>query len=577
MNKLSLTGSLFVFLIVYLYCNSSEEERFARKIQAHLTIEDINSAIEESQQALIQFPNSQKIFSGYIEALARRGDEKELIKIWDQYLLLFPDQMKNRELIEKMAWGILNKASKSSSIIMREMSLLAAFFCQDMKGIHLLLQGLGDSNYAIRGTAVKLAAHFKDQALIDQVKILFYKENNWSVRKEIISAIGKMKIVDLKDQLKAIIANDESLAAEKALAIASLLELLDTIEKSELEKLKGCNRSGLRQLACKAISYFSLNGHLDILIELTQDAHPDVRMEALQAIGKLRPKGLDDKIVTIAKKGICDSNSSAALTAAWLLCLYSPLEGQKEIQYYLQDNRREVQLFAAAVLKATGHYGIELMLNQVYSHKDPYVRLNLAIGLIGQRVLVPFATETIQKILLTEKEAWRKETFGIFNFITNKPVPLEDGMNSHEIENQLLRIELLNVLGIVKAQGIDQTLRDYLSEKKWEISASAAILLLTEGDEHAIEKVQEMLGETQLIVRLHAALILSLWSRDEVPLQTLEEGYQKSDWEMKVKILEGMGRIGSSHSIPFLTHALKEPSQTLRLIAAMALIQTLNH
>jgi HEAT repeat protein len=136
---------------------------------------------------------------------------------------------------------------------------------------------------------------------------------------------------------------------------------------------------------------------------------------------------------------------------------------------------------------------------------------------------------------------------------------------------------LLNLLAILKAPETQQAIREYLMERSWEISATAAALLLTEGDESSIELVQQLLQDGQPRVRLQAALILSLWSREESAIQALEEGYQNSDWELKARILEGLGRIGSTRSIPFLINVLKEPSQTLRLIAAMALIECLTH
>ena len=76
---------------------------------------------------------------------------------------------------------------------------------------------------------------------------------------------------------------------------------------------------------------------------------------------------------------------------------------------------------------------------------------------------------------------------------------------------------------------------------------------------------------------MQAALILSLWNREESAIQALEEGFALSDCDQKARILEGLGRIGSTRSVPFLINVLKEQSQTLRLIAAMALIQCLNH
>jgi HEAT repeat protein len=557
---------------------ASDEERLARRIQAHLTVHDYSIAVEEAQQALTLYPQSASLYEGYIRALAKLGEEKRLVQAWKNYVQHFPGKAMNRELIEEMAWGVLQKASHSSSIIMREMALLAAFFSQDAKGVKILNQGMCDSNYAVRTVAVKLAGHFRDHNLVKEVKRLFREEKVWSVRQQVLEAIGKMKIISLRDELERVIASNESFATEKALAISSLLELLDTINRNEIERLASSNRAGLRQLACKAIAYFQSLRDLDQLLWLAGDSHPDVRLEALQAIGQLRPNGNVEKILALARQSAQDLNYKVALSAAWLLTLYIPEEGQRILERFLHDGRRDVRALTAAALGATGRYGITLTLDQFRIHSDPYVRLNLALGLLGQRQAVQEAADYVRQILMTEKDNWSTLEAGLFRAIMNKSSKkADDPLTTPEIENQLLRLELLNLLAILKASDIQHAIREYLSERSWEISATAAILLLTEGDESAIEIVQQLLHDPQPRVRLQAALILSLWSREESAIQILEAGYPNSDWEQKAHILEGIGRIGSIRSIPFLIEVLKEHSQTLRLIAAVALIQCLNH
>ncbi len=555
-----------------------EDERLARRVQAHMTIKDYALAIEEAEQALILYPHSASLHENYIRALAKSGDERKLIQAWDIYIQHFPEKVLNRDLIEEMAWGILHKASHSSSIIMREMALLAAFFSQDAKGVSILNQGIHDSNYAVRAVAVKLASQFRDHKLLLEMKRLFKEEKVWIVRQQILKAIGSMKIHSLKPDLEALIASDESLAAEKALAIDSLLELLETINRSEIQRLSSSNRAGLRQLACQAIAYFQSLRDLDQLLLLAEDPHPDVRREAFQAIGQLRPNEQVEKVFSLARKGTQDLNYQVALSAAWLLTLYAPKEGQQVFLRLLNDGRREVRALAAAALTATGYYGIELTIHQYRMHPDPYVRLNLALGLVGQRQVIEESSAYLKQMLISEKEKWSTLEVGLFRAILNKPSKnTDDGLTTPEIDNQLLRLELLNLLGILQTPGTQQAIREYLIERSWEISATAAALLLTEGDEAAIDLVQKLLDDPISRVRLQAALILSLWSREENAIQVLEEGYSNSDWELKAKILEGLGRIGSTRSVPFLIKVLKEPSQTLRLIAAMALIQCLNH
>jgi HEAT repeat protein len=450
----------------YASNSSNEEERLVRRIQAHLVIHDDFAAVEEAQQALNLYPQSAALHEGYIRSLARIGDEKKLLQAWDVYVQRFPDKKLNRELIEEMAWGILQKASHSSSIIMRDMALLAAFFSQDAKGVAILKQGMHDSNYAVRTVAVKLASHFRDHQLIEEVKRLFDKEKVWSVRQQVIEAIGKMKIISFKSNLEALIASDESLAAEKALAIKALLELIDSINRTEIEKLSSSNRAGLRQLACQAIAYFQSMRDLDQLLRLVKDSHPDVRLEAFQAIGQLRPNRQIEEVLAIARQGTKDANYKVALSAAWLLTLYAPLEGQQSMERFLHDGRRDVRILAAAALSSTGHYGIMLMLDQFRSHLDSFVRLNLALGLIGQRQAAEEAADYLRQMLLTENEKWSSVKVGIFEAIINRPSKKgEDSLTTAETDNQLVRLELLNLLAILKAPNTQQAIRQYLDER----------------------------------------------------------------------------------------------------------------
>lgn len=526
----------------------------------------------------MQYPQSTVMQEGYVRALARSGDEKGMHAAWLNYVKLSPEKQMNRELIEEMAWGILNKACHSSSFIMRQMALLAAFFSQDAKGVTLLKHSMRDSNYAIRAMSVKLSSRFRDHKLREEVIRLFRDEKVWAVRQNLLEAIGRMRISSLRPDLEKLIASNESLPAEKALAISSLVEIVDGVNRPEMERLTSSDRSGLRQLACHAIAHYQSMRDLDCLILLCRDPHPDVRAEALQAIGQLRPRNQNDVMIGLAQRGAGDPNPKVATSAAWLLTLYAPESGYRAFQRLLYDDRSEVRALAAAALGNTGLYGAPFSQQHFRSHFDPYVKLNLALALIGLRQSTEEATQFLSHMLRTEKEKWFSYEEGMFQAIVNKPLQNDsDLLSTPEVDNQLLRLELLNLLAILKAPDAQQAIRDYLSERDWEISATAALLLLTEGNESAVEIVKKILDDPSPRIRLQAALILSLWSRDEGSIQVLEEGYHSSDWELKARILEGLGRIGSMRSVPFLIDVLKEPSQTLRVIAAMALIQCLNH
>ena len=566
---LSIKGLLFGF---------ADEERIIRRVEAHLIIGDLLSASEEAQKGLLSYPHSSSLYSSSIRAFAKLGKEKLAIQLWEKYHQLFPDESLSRDIVEEMAWGVLCKSSQSPSIIMREMALLAALFCQDVKGITILKQGLQDSNYAIRSLAVKFSSHHRDHQLIEEVKRLFKQEKVWSVRKEVLKGIGKMKIKSLQYELEALIASNESLQSEKAYAISSLLQLWEIPDRTHIQQLALSPHNGLRQLACDAIAHFQSLRDLDQLFYLAKDHHIDVRLKAIQAIGMLRPSQDLDAILIVARKGIEDLHPHVRISSAWLLTLYSPEEGQQIFKQLLYDKKRDISLLAAAALSTTGRYGLNLSVIEFQRHPDPYVRLNLAIGLIKQREKSLEAALHLKDMLLNEKNIWGTIEVGIFRATLNQiGKNAKESEISSESDSQVLRLELFHLLAMIQAPGTQEAIRQFLLERSFEISGIAAVSLLTEGNEESLVVVEQLLKDPQPKVRLHAALILSLWSKEEKMIETLKHEYLNQSWELKAKILEALGRVGSMQSIPFLVQVLKEPSQTLRLIGAVALIQCINH
>jgi HEAT repeat protein len=546
------------------------------RIQSHLIIKDFQAAKEDAQKALTKETDNELLHEHYIKALARLGDEKSMLIAWKEYAEKFPQKKQYRELIEEMAWGVLRKASLSCSLPTRVISLLAAFYSHDSRGVHILHQGLNDSTVAVRSVAVLLASQLKDAKLIEKIKQLYASEKVWSVRKEIIPAIGQMKIYALAPQLEALIASEQVLAEEKALAIKSLIALLEDseIKREAIIGLSQSNRAGLRLLACQAIAHFGLKRDVDQLIQLTNDNHPHVRAAALQAIGLVRPLDDPQAIGALAKSKLSDTDSTAAISAAWLLTLYMPQEGQKAFQSHLLANNQEERLLAAAALSATGPYGSSLALRELGHAQDIYVQLNLALGLIGQRLALQSAAEVLDRAVSFENEKWAWHKEGIFRFVAPHHIKKQD---SSDVDNQTTRLEILNILAMIAPHKAQAAIHRFLLERTWGVTGVAAALLLMEGDSASIDIVQQLLEDENLKVRIQAALILSLWGREESAIAVLQDNYWTADTDLKVKILEGIGRIGAMSSVPFLIKALNEPSQFLRIIAAMALIQCLNH
>lgn len=541
-------------------------------------IQDYQSAFIETQKGLESYPESEFIHQSAIRSLARLGEERKMLEAWTAYQKKFPKEEIQRELVEEIAWGVLNKSANSFSIPIRQMTLLAAFFSQDAKGVSILYQGTLDPNYSVRALAVKFSGHLKDQKLIDRVTKLFIQDKSWMVYLETIRAIGSMKIKNLEGDLKTIIGSDKATVTEKEAAITSLLKLWEDVHRAEIVALAHSPRPGLRQYSCQAIGYFLSEAHLDLLFLLARDSQSSVRSAALQALGRIRSESYRETIIQIARERLQDICPSSALSAAWLLTLYEPKEGCRAFTLFLESKERSTRLLAAGALGKTGQYGCLTALDYFRLEKDPLMKLTLALGLVRSQMAVEESLTYIKQFLSTHKGRIFKESHQGIDYFSDIPQKeVRDILLTPEVEDQLIRLELLDLLAVYKHPGAFEAIKEFLSERSWGITGSAAALLLTEGDHSSVELVKQLLKDPEPSIRFQAALILSLWGRDPEVIKILEEGYLVSDWEDKAKILEGLGRIGAIESVPFLIEALKEQSQSLRLIAAIALIQTMNH
>ncbi|MCE5317085.1 MAG: HEAT repeat domain-containing protein [Parachlamydia sp.] len=555
------------------------EEAIGQRIRAHLLVHDYDTASEEAREGVRQYTDSRILWEAWLQTLAKKGDGKEASQVWKSYSERFPDAFERREVLEYLAWGVIENGARSSSPQIRIMAMLGAFFSQDAKGVALLSEGLKDSNAQVRTIAVKLSGRLFDATLQDEIRRLFRSESNWQARLEVIRAAGSMRIVSLQPELVAIVGSTQSHAAEKAAAMTALVNLLDTVDRNEVEKLAKSDRAGLRQLACVVIRHLQLKRDADLLVQLVSDNRAEVRAAAWHTLGTLRLSQVEpaQSLSNLARKSLSDPDPSVAITAAWALTLIDPTTGQAALEPFLAHQEKEVRLLAAAALSATGQYGLPLAQAIFARTKEPSMRLNLALGLLGQRVQTKEACSAVAEVLL-QQERWMLDERGGFEMVLPSTLKHDEAIaNYPEAVNQMVRLELLNVLAVMKYPETTALLKRYLKERNFEISGMAAVLLLKEGDEEAVDAVQGLLKDPDQKIRTQAALILSLWGRGDEALAQMQGAYPDADRQLKEKILEGLGRTGVHSTIPFLVSKLQEPYPSLRLIAAAALLETLYH
>lgn len=585
MRKLFLGISLASYALLCSSFNSATPSRIAKAVYAHLEIRDTQSAIKEAERGLEQYPHEKSIWMAYIKALAKAEDDKKMLQAWETYQHLFPEERLSDQLLESIAWGVLENGSKADSPAIRIIALVAAFLSQDAKGLPIIQKAFYDPNSYIRKLTLQLAGNLRDEVIRKEVYKIFQQEKDWHIHQEAIKAVGAMKIQEARPLLVSIIASDTSSAEEKAAAIQSLVLLLDSMDREEIRKIAANDRAGLRLLACEVVAHFDQVSNLDLILPLVSDNHADVRAAALGTLGYLRgcdPPGTKQydrqNIANLAVSKLKDPEAEVAIMAAWLLTLNDPLRGQKALEPWLADAVRDNRILASAALAASGRYGFPLTVTAFYKTQDPYVKMNLAMGMIGQRIETEAACDSLYEGLAKLKEKWDWEDRHHFNFLSaSKNKHDEDIPQYPEELDQMARLEVLNMLAILKYPKAQIAIKKFLQEKNWGITGLASALLLTEGDETALDIVQALLDDPDFKVRVQAALTLALWGRGENAIETLQNAYPQADRDMKDKILEGLLKVGSANSIPFLVERLKEPSQSTRLIAAAGLLICLNH
>jgi len=569
------------FLLFASPCSGEGEAKSdrLRRIYAYLLIGDSASAVQEAEAGLREKEENRDLQVAYSKALAAAGNEKKALEVFHK-ISQGKEKQEERDLLEEISWGILHKSTTSSQHSIRIASLIGAYLTHDVRAVKIMQAMMRDSNVLLRSVAIKLSSSYLDGPLQDDIIRMISLEKMWQVRLELIQAIGKMRMKSQLPYLEGILASDKTTFEEKTLAIQALTDISDAISLEKIEKLSKSERAGLRRLAAEAVAHFGIKEARDFIFPLIYDPRPDVRIAALHAIARVFISTQDyEEIKSLLEHALKDIDPSVAITAAWAAMLLDSVFGQKHMEKWLFDETPENRRLAAAAVAKAGSLGASLALEGMRKSKDPYVRVNLALGLMGQRVEVKRCCNMIFEFLLNEKRQcmWDEERNPLFRILSPSRASHNDAIpNFPEALDQMTRLELFSLLAIMGDGRSLIALKDFLQKKTWGITGFAAAMLLREGDEDALEVVRQLLKDPHPTIRMQAALVMAMYGKDESVVVILEEAYQTADHNQKLHILEALGHIGKAECAPFLTRALEEPFEILRIIAASSLIQCLN-
>ncbi len=561
---------------------ASEETALAKRVHAHLLIEDVQTARQEAESALKRFPDSQILTLALLQALCQSGNEIEAFEKWNESACKHEQLLSDRTALETLAWAVIKKGTKSQQQLIKLFSLVGAAITRDASAIVLLQSALTSSSVPLRSVAVMLSAEYGDLPLRQELARLLKEEKVWTVRLEVIKAIGKLQMREQKPLLKEIIAHRKTLVQEKAAAIVALVGMYEGIEKEEWQALTHSNRAGLRELSCQIAQHLDLKEELKDLEPLLSDPSPNVRLSAINTFVLLDVALPEDKWEKLCK----DHAPEVAITAAYAALVQGHPIGKQLLKEWLLDSDRNWQRLSSAAIGAAGERGAdlaeEILTLPAFAHlrQDPYVTTNLALGLIGQRRCSEKACAFLERALKQSQEQlwmWDSSINPLFRTLSPSLVShTPETPNYPSVVDQLTRLEILSVLCILQYHQALSAMKEFLQSHSWGVTGSAAMTLVTEGDEESIALIRQLLKDPEEKVRIQAALLLALMGSDPEALKTLQEAYPKVEREMKIRILEALANSGDMTTIPFLLSILNEPFQALRVIAASAIIQCLS-
>jgi HEAT repeat protein len=572
----------FITLSFYLY--SFENKDLLRRAEASLKLKEPQLVLKEVEEALKKEPLNPLIHQIYVRLLASAGKEDESIKAYLNCQNLISNELEKREMLEEISWGIIRKAKNSSLLIARLMSLVAATITQDAYSVDLIDEAINCSNFLIRKIAVDLSCYLLDMGLQKKVMALMQEDCQYEVRLECIKAIGKMRLSSAEALLRNSLLNDSKLDCnQRAALIQSIVAIHEKATDEEIKNLARNNRAAFRQLAAALAERESSAGSIETLLTLINDTSREVRIVALSALASVRYKGgiNFDHILAQTRPLIQNNDFLVSITACYLNILLDDFDSKEKLFQLCFHSSGEIRRLAATALSMCGKNGLETMVRVINESHDHFVKIPLSVTLASFGLHVTQSLDNLFIFLncetcniMTDDSQHPLFTVICPSLVKRSSDPLAPSPESCDI---FLRLELLKMLAIFEYPSTKEILRKFLKEKDFGVTLTAAATLISEGSGEDVDCIKDLLYDSDYKVRLQAALVLALWSKDYEPVQVMQELYPKLDREMKMRVLEAIANVGSKESIPFLLKVMQDPYQVIRIIGASALIICLNH
>jgi len=555
-----------------LFAALSQEEGLSR-IRAHLLLSDPVSAMKEAEVQRALFPDSQEIAKCELICMARSGRAGDAYRRLNEL-----EATDDLELVEEVAWSFLCAAEHSAQIPVVSSSLIGNYLTRDVRAVKALMHSMRSSNAGLRMLAVRLGAAYGDAVLVDTLEAMLGTEQVWYVKLEIIRALGHLRVKSSAEKLEAILSQSE-FAEEKVACVGALVTFYDDVTEEQVDLLLESKSSGLRLLGLQLLIHFDKNQWREKCLRPLMDHSVDVRCAALTTLGMLGMGELEfgGTLATLLEEDLYPVN----VHAAWLLLKQNRMEGYRHLYRMAMHGDDKLRRLAAASIASSGVAGELLAEKLLKESSDPYVKVNIALHMLGGSIERNLTTKQIFNFLDQTDEKIMFEYFPGSFFTAVAPSQVRHSPHVAQyplLVDQMVRLQLYSALAVVKAKGSEKLIAKFLDRGMSEVVQAASMTLLQEGSREALDQVKELLQDESLsdTVKLGATLVLA-YAGEEEAFDQLKSMYFNFGRMEKLMIIEALASVKGQKSLSFLISLLDEHAHILRIASASAIIQSLRN
>ncbi|PCI78280.1 hypothetical protein COB21_01245 [Candidatus Aerophobetes bacterium] len=573
---------MYKFYIALIFFCSICSGTFAQEklefIQSHMIMKDFETALHWCKEGLKEDGENLQLKKMHVKILANMHLDFEALQCWKSYFL--NQETMDYDLIETLGWSVLNACSKKNNPQLHATLLSGAFAADDVRAVKMLAEHLDSPNSFIRVMALQLSSRYRDEMIIEKIQEMVTREKVWFVRLEAIKALGMLQAGGSRLFLRKIITNDRALDEEKQAAAIAVVGSYGLISKHELASFLCSKRAGLRALGCNIIGFLDKQDSGAELYSLLKDPSPQVRLAALSNLYLIGICSLSSENAQQLATICDDGNPYVSVLASWVFAPYFMAKSVSKLRSWMQSSRKDVKCMAAYFLAKIGKKAQKEIVLTLKNSMDPFVRLNMALGMLGSEVDNALALEEIAFFLKNNQKKIMHFTpsFSLCSLVLPSKVRHTPQVPRYpNMVDNMARLDLLKILASLQYAGATESIREFLKNHQLGVSFTAANLLIGMEGQKALEIIKKFLDDEDVDLRLQAAIVLCANGDSDKALPVLEKLFYQVDRNRQIGILQAIASVGCKKSISFLLTLLDEPYAIIRLLASAAMIQCAYH